>query len=245
MSAPEKDGLTERLYAVHSAIFSGVSRDRFVTHVIDPPAARTVIQTYAGEGGGLVGYCAFHRYYRTIRGRRTAVLRIEAGLLPEYRGRAAAHWFGMLNALGEKLRHPFTPMVYFGTLVHPSSYRFFCKYFPRIYPRREGVTSADTTSLALEVAETFNDPPVRAENPLVRAVGWVTIEKTHGAGLHRPQRPWRQPDVLFFKEVNPGYHAGHGLVVLVPVTFANVGTAILRRLREVVRGWRTRRHIPI
>jgi len=39
-------------------------------------------------------------------------------------------------------------------------------------------------------------------------------------------------DVQFFKERNPGYPRGHGLVVVVPLTWGNLTAALLSRLHE-------------
>lgn len=241
--APEaKDRFAREIYAVHNRIFEGVPFDRFLTHVVDPPAQQTAIQVFYDENGRLVGYCAFHRYARKVQGQPTIVLRAEAGLLPEYRGRAVAHWFGMLGALREKIRHPFTRVVYFGTLVHPSSYRFFCKYFPQVYPRHDTETPAEIASLAEQVADSFQDPPVDPDNPLVRDVGWVTIQTLESPGFISAAG---LEDARFFEARNPGYSQGHGLVVIVPVTMGNVGRAIAGRLREVVIGWARRHHIPL
>lgn len=222
----------KRLYSIHTEIFAGVSEQNFFEHVIDPPAERTKVQVYHGKNGGLVGYCALHRFIRSIRDRETIVLRVEAGLRPEYRGRGTAHWFGMIGALIEKLRHPLTPVYYLGTLVHPSSYRFFSKYFPRVYPHPAHGMPEKIEALTLELAASFPDPPVDPADPLVRRVGWITIEESPDQALSAQENP---PDVQYFKARNPGYPEGHGLVVLVPVTFSNVTRAILRRIAEILR----------
>ena len=176
MTQAERKSLGQRLYAVHALVFSGSSEQDFYKHVIDPPASRTAVQIYRGKEGDLAGYCAIHSFERRLRGRHAVVLRAEAGLRRDYRGRGATHWFGMSQTFLEKLRHPFTPVYYFGTLVHPSSYRFFCKYFPRVYPHpRHGMPKA-MKAIALELADSFQDPAVDPKDPLIRDVGWITIE---------------------------------------------------------------------
>lgn len=242
MSADERARFARDLYAVHSHIFSGVSMERFASHVVEPPAEHTAIQVFEDETGRLVGYCAFHRYARALNGEPVIVLRAEAGLLPEYRGKALAHWFGMFGALREKLRHPFTRVFYFGTLVHPSSYRFFCKYFPTIFPRHDQDAPDDIRALAIAVADSWEDPAVSPDAPLVRDVGWVTIETLeHPAFISDEGRA----DIRYFETVNPGYTRGHGLVVLLPVTLGNVSRAILKRVTQIVAGWLRRRRHPL
>ena len=242
MAKSERKQFARELYAVHSRIFSGVSLKDFTSHVVEPQAELTAIQVFFDQSGQLVGYCAFHRFTRELERRRVVVLRAEAGLLPQYRGRAFAHWFGMLGALREKLRHPFARVFYFGTLVHPSSYRFFCKYFPTVFPRRDNERSVAMRELAIALADSFEASPVDAHTPLVRDVGWVTRETLEHPALISEQG---QADVHYFETTNPGYVEGHGLVVLVPVTFSNVGYAILKRFSEIILGMARRRHFPL
>lgn len=226
----ERDALCHRLYAIHRRIFSGTIEAEFRAHVIDPPAELSRIQLYQGPGGDDAGYCAVHRYRRRVAGRDVIVIRAEAGLRPEYRGRGTTYWFGMVCALANKLRHPFTPVYYLGTLVHPSSYHLFWKYFPRVFPYPDGRFAASMRALALELVEGFPDEAVSADDPMIRDVGWITIDSPQEVVLaHRPDLP----DVWFFKTRNPGYRQGHGLVVLVPITFRNVLAALARRLAEV------------
>lgn len=232
LSKADHDALGKRLFAIHRQIFSAVTEEKFRTHVLEPPADRTTVQMYLGADGEVVGYYALHRYRRCIGGRNMIVLRAEAGLRPEYRGRGTTYWFGMIRALFEKLRHPFTPVYYLGTLVHTSSYHLFFKYFPHIYPHPEHGIPDQLRALALELADSFPDPAVDEADPLVRDVGWITIETPQEKA---PDLRGDLPDVRYFKQRNPGYTQGHGLVVLVPITFVNVVAAIMRRLSELAR----------
>ena len=238
MQETERADLARALYEVHRKIFSGVSAEEFRCHVVDPPAEHTVIQLYTGADGRIVGYCAFHRFRRHVLGRNAIVLRAEAGLLPQYRGRGMTYGFGAIRALREKLKHPFTPVYYLGTLVHPSSYHLFCKYFPLVYPHPGLDTPSHMRDAALELADSFTDPAVSEADPFVRDVGWVTIESQQEKALK--QRADRA-DVQFFKARNPGFTTGHGLVVVLPMTFGNIAASMLARLREQVVHALTRR----
>ena len=149
--------------------------------------------------------------------------------MPESRGRGATYGFGIVRALFEKLSYPFTPVYYLGTLVHTSSYHLFCKYFPRLYPHPDIEMPTDGQEIARVLIESFPDPAVLPTDPFVRDVGWVTIETPQEKHLNDQIDP---PDVQFFKSRNPGYSRGHGLVVLVPMTFGNLTMALLLRLYE-------------
>lgn len=228
LSVSGRSDLSRQLYDVHRQIFSGVSPEEFRRHVVDSPAEVTRTQLYLAGDGRIVGYCACHCFRRKAQGRDVIVLRAEAGLLPEYRGRRAAYGFGMICAAVEKIRHPFTPIYYLGTLVHPSSYHLFCKYFARIFPHPVRKTPARIRDIASELINSFPDPPVSASDPFVRDVGWVTIETPQERTLNG------RADVQFFKARNPGYTKGHGLVVVVPITAGNLITALVSRLSERV-----------
>lgn len=229
LSDCERHALSQQLYSVHEKIFAGVSGEEFHRHVIEPPAEATSIQLYCAADQSVIGYCAVHRYRRQVDGRDAIVLRAEAGLVPEYRGRGATYGFGIVRALIEKLSHPFTRVYYLGTLVHPSSYHLFYKYFRRIYPHPDTQTPADIQEIARQLIESFPDPAVLPEDPFVRDVGWVTIETPQEKHLNERLDP---PDVQFFKFRNPGFSQGHGLVVLIPITLLNLTGALLSRFYE-------------
>lgn len=229
LSGPERDALSRQLYDVHQKIFTGVSAEEFHCHVIEPPAEATSIQLYIAGNKSIVGYCAVHRYWRQFRGRNVIVLQAQAGLIPEYRGRGATYGFGIVRALIEKLSHPFTPIYYLGTLVHTSSYHLFCKYFSRVYPHPELETPTDIQEIVRELVETFPEPAVLPTDPFVRQDGWVTIETPQEKALNEQVD---RADVRFFKERNPGYPRGHGLVVVVPMTWGNLTAALFSRLYE-------------
>jgi len=229
LSAQQRADLTQALFTVHKRIFTGVPLQDFRRHVVEPPAEKTVIQLYFAANGELVGYCSFHRFRRQVQGRRAIVLRTEAGLVPDYRGRGETYGFGIMQAVVEKLRHPFTPVYYLGTLVHPSSYHLFCKYFPRLFPSPFCKTPPGMQNLARALADSFPDPPVNKSDPLIRAVGWRTIET---AQEHALIQRGDRTDVTYFRSRNPGYTAGHGLVVVVPITLFNILGALFARLHE-------------
>lgn len=229
LSDTERQKLSDQLYSVHQKIFAGVSAEEFRRHVIEPPAEATSIQLYCAADQSVIGYCAVHRYRRQVNGRNAIVLRAEAGLMPEFRRRGATYGFGIVGAFIEKISHPFTPVYYLGTLVHPSSYHLFCKYFSRVYPHPDIEMPTDIQEIARQLIESFPDPAVLPADPFVRDVGWVTIETPQEKYLNEQVDPL---DVQFFKFRNPGFSRGHGLVVLIPLTLRNLTGALISRLYE-------------
>jgi hypothetical protein len=232
MSKAERAELMSQLYALNQKIFAGVSLEDFENHVLDPSADSTLIQLFIAADGQIVGYCAAHRFWRQVLGRHVIVLRAEAGLLPEYRGYGATYRFRMIRSIAEKLRHPFTPIYYVGTLVHASSYDLACQNFPQVYPHPDRETPEVIQEVARELINSFPAPPVSEADPFVRDVGWMTIE------IRQENAPSQSGDnhyVRFFKARNPGYGKGHGLVVIVPITVRNISAGFLSRLRAWLR----------
>lgn len=66
------------------------------------------------------------------------------------------------------------------------------------------------------MADLYDVRPVDPGDPLIRDVGWST---------RQARAFWekaKDPDIVYFRERNPGYPQGHGLLVLVPITFGNL-----------------------
>lgn len=214
LAPAERTALIEGLYAVHSEIFDGVEKDAFVKYVVDSKAELTWILLYRNEGGTIVGYLALHVFERRLRGELTAVFRAEAGTLRAYRGRNASVNFGLRKIIEYIAAHPGRPVVYLGSLVHPSSYSLFTKYGNTVWPSPVAPTPPDIERFMGDLADEFGIPVVHPAHPLVRQVGWITRE------TDVERRYWRhcdRPAARFFIAQNPGYVDGHGLVTLVPM----------------------------
>ncbi len=232
LTSGEKDTLISSLYAVHSEIFDGVSRDQFAQYVINSPAKRTKIQLSYGEEGELAGYLAIHAFRPFLNGKECTVLRAEAGLRRAYRGNSSTAGFAVTNLL--KSRWDFGgPLFYLGCLVHPSSYSIFANNAPAVWPALGATIPADLLDLMMRLGEEFHLEMVDPARPLVRKVGWVTRDS------EAERRYWQSSElaaVRFYIEQNPGYVEGHGLLTLLPLDLLpmakmvlNTGTSRLRK----------------
>lgn len=232
MTHAERADLCDRITQVTQQIFDGVTPERIRTHVIEVPADRTKIRLYSASNGRLMGYSIFHQYRRNIAGRPGYILRAEAGLLPEARGH---HVVGhvLRTAFALRLRHPRSPMYYLDTLVHASSYHLFERYTPVIYPAPGRDMPPQLEQLVLSVLKSFPDPAIDPADPMVRKVGWITRENIQGAEKKNAPRK-DSPGARFFKARNPGYVRGEGLIVVIPVTLANILGGALRVLGDRV-----------
>ncbi|HVE82298.1 MAG TPA: cyclic nucleotide-binding domain-containing protein, partial [Myxococcales bacterium] len=217
LSREEREKLIDALYKVQREVFDGVDRKAFAKYVVLSQAERTSILVHKNKAGAIVGYFAVHVFERELNGEPVAIFRAEAGTMREYRGCNSNTWFGLWQGLRSVLANPKRRIYYLGSLVHPSSYSLFAKYFPVVFPSAGVETPAEAVALMNEMAEEFGLEQVDAENPLIRKVGWKTRDtEAERAYWKRCDRPAAR----FFVETNKGYSQGHGLLTLVPVSLA-------------------------
>ncbi|HLL52169.1 MAG TPA: cyclic nucleotide-binding domain-containing protein [Myxococcaceae bacterium] len=244
LGADEREKLIDALYNVHSQIFDGVEREGFAKYVVNSKAEHTWILVHKGEEGEIVGYFALHVFEKELGGKPAAVFRAEAGTLRDYRGNNSNVTFAFKEGMRYFARNAGKQMFYLGSLVHPSSYGLFGKYFDTVWPRAGAETPPELLAFMDELANTFGLERVDPANPLVRKVGWITRES------EVEREYWRhcdKPAARFFIEANPGYVEGHGLVTVVPVTpgamltlFQNMMGDKIRRRTDVAKAmaWR-------
>ena len=214
--------LADELFLTHDRIFGGLDKATFIRYLLRSGAADTKLRIYRWNHDEIVGYAVVHRYRENISGKSTTIFRAEAGFLPEYRAHGRTFYFFALELLKYLLSHPTERIFYLGMLVHPSSYVVFARYFDDMYPKAGREIPEDMLRLMVDMADFFAVRPVDPSDPLIRKIGWRT----------REEKPyWRSthdPDVMFFRDRNPDYSLGHGLVVLVPITISNMARALLR-----------------
>ncbi len=219
LSPAQHDTVLSRLYDVHQSIFSSVSKKEFTHYMDRPDAVRTRIQIYRNELGALVGYCTVHFFEIRLEGQIKGIIRTEAGLLPSYRGSSMTLWFGAKEAFRYKALHPLRTVVFFATLVHPSSYHMFSKYFWRCYPYPGRHIPERWNKLLLELIRWSGDEAVDPSDLMIRRVGWITRENEMDTAAWR-ESPYE--DVKYYVSRNPGYVRGHGLAMIAPLSVANL-----------------------
>ncbi|HEY8206050.1 MAG TPA: cyclic nucleotide-binding domain-containing protein, partial [Myxococcaceae bacterium] len=228
LSVSAREKLIDALYKVQREVFDGVDRKAFASSVVSSKAERTWILVHKNREGAIVGYFALHQFDRELAGEPVTIVRAEAGTMRAYRGGNANARFGLWRGLRALLANPGRRFYYLGSLVHPSSYSLFAKYFGEVWPRREAQTPAELQSFMEELAAEFGLEKVDEARPLVRKVGWKTRE------TEAEREYWQhcdKPSARYFIEANPGYVEGTGLVTVVPVTASNLLT-MLRNVCE-------------
>lgn len=225
LTPADRRRLADELYAAHRRIFAGVRRSAFTRYVVDSPADETSIAVYRDALGVVVGYVAFHQFEREVDGQAVTIVRAEAGIDRRYRGANVATPFFIDRLVRVMLGARGRPLYYLGSLVHPSSYALFARYADRVWPNPEVDTPRPLRRLMDRLAGEFHLERVDPADTLVRDVGWRTRE------FGRDDAHWREhasDDVRFFVAANPGYHDGHGLLTLVPVTTGGLLRGALR-----------------
>jgi hypothetical protein len=229
MGEKAREALARQLYGVHAQIFGGLDFAGFRHYVVDRPSWRTWVWVKRNDDGKVVGYHATHVFLLDVQGRPSAVVRMEAGTLPEARGHDLIMVNNCLRLLRLWLQAPQRRWSIFAALTHPSSYTFLSHYAPVIWPQPEQPTPPDVQRQMQELADAFGLERVDSGNAMVRQVNWITRE------TEQERLRWlasRRNNTRFYMRANPGYVEGHGLLTLIPMD----GAILLRALTNFVVG---------
>lgn len=227
MTPQAREGLARELFAVHEQIFDGLSFEDFKEYVVERPSWRTWIYVKRDPAGQLVGYHSLHLFRLQAGGRGSTVVRMEAGTLPEYRGRDLMMVYAVLQMLAVWIRQPWRRFCIFAALTHPSSYTFLAHYAPVIYPHAERDIPPKVMDLMQELAEAFHLERIDPANPMVRRVDWVTLETADERARWENSR---RRDTRFYIKHNPDYARGHGLLTYIPFNGSILVRSLLRFL---------------
>lgn len=223
--------LTEALFAVQCQIYDGADKTAFVNTVMASKAQETTIHIHKNADGDIVGFFAFHIYEKELNGRTTAIFRIQAGSLREYRGNNASTRILLNSIFRYWVKHPLRPFYYLGILIHPTSYMLCAKYGTVVWPHREQPLPPAIAAFMLELVQMFGTKAPDPQNPLIVSYGLSTRE------TEAERNYWRtcdKPDARFFVEQNPGYSKGDGLLTLVPLSGGHLARGAWRMISDRV-----------
>lgn len=223
-----REALARELYGVHAQIFDGLDYAGFKHYVIDRPSWRTWVWVKRDDRNRIVGYHSTHVFLLDLRGRPMTVVRMEAGTVPDARGRDLTMVYNCAKMFGLWLRAPRRHWCIFAALTHPSSYTFLSHYAPVIWPQPGKATPPEVQAQMEQLADAFELERVDAD-PMVRRIQWITRE------TREERRRWqfsRRPTTRLYLRANPGYVEGNGLVTLIPMD----GPILLRALARFVIG---------
>lgn len=218
LSAQQREELSDRLFQIHRAVFTGLNEESFDHYVVNSPALETRILLYRNRQRELIGYFGVHRFENYVAREPLTVFRAEVGLLPAYRQRDANLSFWLTEAARFKLLHPRRRVYFFYAPVSPSFYAMVARRTRTLYPRRGQQIPSHTLQLMTQLAQQFGLKQAEEGNPLIRKVGWATIATKQELDFWRSSA---NPHVRFYIEANPKFGEGNGLLTLIPMTTAN------------------------
>lgn len=125
LSVEKKRHFIDSLYQLHSRIFDGIGKDDFISYVVDSPADWTRIRVYKNSTHQWIGYCAAHRFSKRLSNRPIVIMRAEAGILRQYRGRSLTLWFGFTEAIKYRIKNPFAHFITWALLCILPSFTCF------------------------------------------------------------------------------------------------------------------------
>ena len=226
LTTEERRLLLEKLYPTHCRVFAGDEWSDFEARVIKPAAFRTRLLILKDKASHQpVGYTGVYFFKVDFKGESRTVVSTPMVIEREHRGSASfAKWIAQ-EGLSYKVAHPFEKLYIANCIVHPSSYIFMSRGMGRVYPHWELSTSSDTVEFMGLIADTFGYPPVDPKDPLIRLYPDSVDDS------EEEKERWEQsqrPEVAFFRERNPGYASGHGLMVAGPLDFINSLRSLLR-----------------
>ncbi|KPK24035.1 MAG: hypothetical protein AMJ61_14390 [Desulfobacterales bacterium SG8_35_2] len=217
LTEKQRDDFVEKLYFVHSKIFSGIDLQTFRAYIFNQKATSQKIMLLYDKIK-IIGYCAVH-FFRITTDDKYYVIRAEAGILPEYRGNSPLVKFIFCEIFRHALKHTFRDVYYLGTLVHPSSYHNFHKFCDLVYPSFKQETPQVIFHIMQELVQYFG---IKLKGPIEKMtceVGWITRE-TAEEQLKWQQR--KEDDIRYYLRLNPAYREGLGLITLIPCTLTNL-----------------------
>ncbi|TDR82832.1 hypothetical protein [Paludibacterium purpuratum] len=231
--------LVDLLFPVQQRIFGGGDPTQFKQLVLQCRADYSQLQVRFNRLGQPVGYCAVHFFHIEHAGRPTSIMRVQAGLLPEYRRGNSMTPFILHAMLNYRLRHPLRQVYFFAMLIHPSSYLLCDKYARHLWPRPARPLSPESWHFLQRCLAHFGHKVQQEAGPQAVPVGLHTLEREADRAFWKGSD---KPAVRFFLQHNPGYTDGQGLVTLAPLSLSNLLTVASRLLSDrLQRRWRTRR----
>ncbi len=239
MSPEARQALSQRLFAIHSQIFDGVSPDAFHRYVVEPATRRTKIYLLTNGAGQDVGYLTFQQFDVQPSRRKHTVFRTEVGMLPAYRGKNTAMRVLSREITLQYFRSGFRRSWFLATPIHPNPYCVIVNQGLRIWPRPEKKTPAPVRRIMNQLSQALDLKAVDA-HPYRRQVGWRV--KLTPFEIERV-RQRTDPASQFYLSQNPQFDQGDGMLILVPIAPAQGICLIHNSIRRAFRRWHRARQV--
>lgn len=232
LTLEQKEGLTDRLFAIHDQIFDGVSREDLRRYVIEPNSKLTKIWFFLNDAGQEVGYITFQVFETGSRRADPMVYRTEVGMLPAYRGNNAAMKVLFWQCALSYIQSLFQTSYFLATPIHPNPYCAASKGTKHFYPRPNQETPAPILEVMKTLSERLGIQGGITDRPFEKHVGWIVRNSPE---QRRKLETSIDPLVQFYLKENPDYAQGKGLMILIPICFANGFYGVGKMGRKMIR----------
>ena len=221
-----RERLVDEAYQVHDAVFSGMDRAAFRKMVL--PESSTAASCCIAASTVRRWAIAPSTCSSAARRARSQVLRGQAGLLKDYRGRNSNMPFLAGCMLRYWLRGPWRPMYFLGAMIHPSSFIQMHKYAAGMWPSPEG-DGAAAGAAGGGVVWQFRHGGASGGAPLRGEAGHFDSGQPDRSPISAAAP---RPAARYFVEHNPDYHEGHGLLAMAELSPTAILNGVWRYLRD-------------
>lgn len=196
----------------------------FDKSIIFADDVKTRVCLWYGPHGELAGFVSASLAIVEYGGKKHGVYRASVNTLRGYQG-GGYHTtlFGIKEFLRIKARHPRMPVYYLSMTVSPVAYQVTARFGVRVYPNRHEPTPAAVEDFVRMLVQKRAYDVVDGKGPWVVKHPWLVSQPER---LTRVIERKNDPDMLFFCQINPHYLDGHGLIMLVPLSLANMAAAL-------------------
>lgn len=190
--------------------------------------------TFCYSGNELIGFCAAAFYATEISGKKTIIGRAATGILPTYRGKSLPKWALYFKYIRFKLRHPIKRVILTAYVANPIIYAMICKYTAWVWPRKGSQVPGGIEALKKQILKQ-SGLQGKEKTPFVVK---IHFHVHMGEDILTRIFTSRDNHLQFFLQLNPGFMAQDGVLVIIPVSWMNILFTIFRflfhRLKEPI-----------
>jgi len=163
-----KQQLIDGLFQLSCRIFAGGDKLEFAQRISRKEARWNKVTIYRNQPGDPVGYCGLHLIDIPGPECGCSVIRVETGILSEYRGKGETLKLCLAEAFKCKFQHPMRTLYIFCSLIHPSRYHLLQKHFLQIFPHPDKETPPAVATLMQWLADHFGEKRIAGIDQSIR-----------------------------------------------------------------------------
>lgn len=224
----------DQLFLIFTATLNPGMSKRLFTAYYAAEGLEYIDVTFIREDEKVIGFCSAAFYKIAANGRPYTVGRAAVGILPEYRGGALPVSKLFYKFIRYKQNHPFANLILTGYLANPLIFDLVKRYVGRAYPI-EGKKMPQKIARLYETSVAGKSKDPNRDTQVVK----LHFHVKQGPSLLKRVMESKSRFVKYFLSKIPVPDGRYGLVVIVPVTWANIASAIAKLFfRKIRKGFR-------